>query len=123
MQAFKTLADQNFGDADEPAPTPTSARVELRCPPRRGSHAHSGGVGASPGIAIGPALHYRPTLPEIVSRNVTDVAAEWARLHTAIVAAQQELSALQADATGRTGASEAAIFEAHQLFLQDPSLA
>jgi phosphoenolpyruvate-protein kinase (PTS system EI component) len=26
------------------------------------------------------------------------------------------------DATGRTGASEAAIFEAHQLFLQDPTL-
>src|SRR6185503_2359937 len=54
--------------------------------------------------------------------SVTDVAAEWARLYTAIDAAQQELSALQADATGRTGASEAAIFEAHQLFLQDPAL-
>jgi len=121
LQALKTLADQNFGDADEPAPTPTSARVELM-PSASGSHAHSGGVGASPGIAIGPALHYRPTLPEIVSRNVIDVAAEWARLHTAIVAAQQELRALQVDATGRTGASEAAIFEAHQLFLQDPSL-
>src|SRR5207247_3872686 len=87
LKAFKTLADHNFGDADEPAPTATIARVAL-APASTDSHAHYGGVPASPGIAIGPALHYRPTLPEIVSRNVTDVAAEWSRLHIAIVAAQ-----------------------------------
>jgi phosphocarrier protein FPr len=50
------------------------------------------------------------------------VATEWARLHTAIVAAQEELKVVQTDATRRAGASEAAIFEAHQLFLQDPAL-
>jgi phosphocarrier protein FPr len=121
LKAFKALADHNFGDADEPAPNPTIAWVDSTLA-ATDSHAHVGGVPASPGIAIGPALHYRPTLPEIVSRNVADVAAEWARLHTAIVAAQEELKVVQVDATGRTSASEAAIFAAHQLFLQDPSL-
>jgi multiphosphoryl transfer protein len=121
LQAFKALADQNFGDADEPAPLPASAQRDMP-PAVADTQAHSGGVGASPGIAIGPALHYRPSLPEIVSRTVSDLAAEWSRLHTAIVAAQQELKLVHADAAGRASASEAAIFEAHQLILADPSL-
>ena len=40
LQAFKTLADQHFGDADESAPTAASPREEL-VPAASGSRALS----------------------------------------------------------------------------------
>jgi multiphosphoryl transfer protein len=121
LRAFKALADQDFGEADEPAGVATVAPLTA-APLSTNSHAQSVGIPASPGIAIGPVFHYKPTLPEIVAYNVVDVAAEWARLQRAIVSAQTEIQALHAHAARQVGASEAAIFEAHQLFLQDPAL-
>jgi multiphosphoryl transfer protein len=121
LRAFQALADDNFGDADEPTPVATSTLIPS-LPSSTNSHARSVGIPASPGIAIGPVFHYKPTLPEIVAYNVMDVGAEWARLQRAIVSAQTEIQALHAHAARQVGASEAAIFEAHQLFLQDPSL-
>jgi multiphosphoryl transfer protein len=121
LRAFKALADQDFGEADEPAGVATVAPLTA-APSSTNSHAQSVGIPASPGIAIGPVFHYKPTLPEIVAYNVVDVAAEWARLQRAIVSAQTEIQALHAHAARQVGASEAAIFEAHQLFLQDPAL-
>ena len=121
LRAFKALADQDFGEADEPAGVATIAALTA-APSSTNSHAQSVGIPASPGIAIGPVFHYKPTLPVIVAYNVVDVAAEWARLQRAIVSAQTEIQALHAHAARQVGASEAAIFEAHQLFLQDPAL-
>src|SRR6266545_2643365 len=121
LRAFKALADQDFGEADEPAGVATIAPITA-APSSTNSHAQSVGIPASPGIAIGPVFHYKPTLPVIVAYNVVDVAAEWARLQRAIVSAQTEIQALHAHAARQVGASEAAIFEAHQLFLQDPAL-
>ncbi|MBL8056631.1 MAG: phosphoenolpyruvate--protein phosphotransferase [Anaerolineales bacterium] len=80
------------------------------------------GLAASAGIAIGPAWIYRPTQVTVERRLVADPAAEWARLQTALSMARTQLQALEARARENIGADEAAIFSAHQLFLEDEEL-
>jgi phosphocarrier protein FPr len=118
LKAIKELADDNFGDSDEDI-------VPLKPGPaiiRPAAEGELMGIAASPGIAFGPAIHYRPQLPEVILRTVNDPAGEWERLQEAIIQAKQEIKALHKSATVQVGAAEAAIFEAHLLFLQDPVL-
>ena len=122
LAALRTLAGDNFGDADGPdfappaseaAPTPGPAgavRTDILK-----------GIAASPGVAFGPAALFRPRLPEIVTRSVDDPAQEWQRLQLAVAAAKKEIDALHKQAMSQVGEGEAAIFEAHLLFLEDPT--
>ncbi len=80
------------------------------------------GMPASPGIAIGPLWIYRPIEVKISKEKITDPTAEWRRVQAAINTAGEQLRALEARALEHIGAEEAAIFEAHQLFLEDPDL-
>ena len=80
------------------------------------------GLAASAGIAIGPAWVYRPAQLTVERRLVADPAAEWARLQTALSMARTQLQALETRARESIGADEAAIFSAHQLFLDDEEL-
>ncbi len=82
------------------------------------------GLAASAGIAIGPAWVHRPAQVTVERRllAVADVAAEWARLQTALSMARTQLQALETRARENIGADEAAIFSAHQLFLEDEEL-
>lgn len=79
------------------------------------------GVAAAPGIAWGPAHHLRR--PEVV---VSDSAAspeeERARLRNALEEAREQLQDLHARVSARSGSRKAAIFLAHQEFLDDPDL-
>ena len=68
------------------------------------------GITTSPGVAIGPA---------IAGEQIT---AEQERLRHALNAAASELQALIASLQQSIGKSEAAIFEAQALMLQDPAL-
>ncbi|HEY5685246.1 MAG TPA: phosphoenolpyruvate--protein phosphotransferase [Acidimicrobiia bacterium] len=79
------------------------------------------GIGASGGIAIGPAVVYRPDVPEVRVREVADPAAEAARLERAVASVLERLGRLEALASGEAGAEVAEIFEAHRMFLDDPS--
>jgi multiphosphoryl transfer protein len=118
LDAIAALAADNFGDVDEPA-------TAVPLPPTTPSLPTAGqwtGIPVSPGVAIGPVLQYRPRLPEVVVRQVADTAGEWPRLATAIQTARQEVQELHAKAVRQVGATEAAIFEAHLLFLDDPDL-
>ena len=58
----------------------------------------------------------------MTAQQVEDVAAEWRRLDTAVAAALVEIQELYAAARQQMGASEADIFQAHELMLQDPAL-
>jgi phosphoenolpyruvate-protein phosphotransferase len=80
------------------------------------------GLPASPGIAIGPAWIYRPALIAVERRLGADPATEWSRLQTALAMARTQLQALEERARTAAGADEAAIFSAHQLFLDDDEL-
>ncbi len=117
LAALEALAEDNFGDVDEDETLTTVTAVA----PMRGER-FLGGIAASPGIAIGPVAHYRPQLPEVVEQAVSDSSGEWARLQGAIDEALREIALLKAQAARQVGEAEAAIFEAHALFLRDPAL-
>ncbi|MBI3287649.1 MAG: phosphoenolpyruvate--protein phosphotransferase [Chloroflexi bacterium] len=80
------------------------------------------GIPASPGIALGPALIYQPPTLQVERRHIQDPGAEGERFTQAVVRAKAAIADLQAQATARLGPGEAAIFEAHRLFLEDPVL-
>ncbi|MCA9972184.1 MAG: phosphoenolpyruvate--protein phosphotransferase, partial [Anaerolineales bacterium] len=65
---------------------------------------------------------YRPRLPEVQARTVADVRGEWQRLETAVSAAGADIAQIHRQAVAQIGVEEAAIFEAHLLFLRDPAL-
>ena len=134
LAALQALADDNFGDRDEAEDTKyeirdtsseASSTAKLPTGPLNTDSLITGalaGIPASPGVAIGPVALYRPRVPEVVARHVTDTAAEQARLQEALVAARAEIEGLYRGAVAQVGHDEAAIFEAHLLFLQDPLL-
>lgn len=118
LVAIQALAGDNFGESEEEAsvlPLPSETA-------KRAKEGQLTGIAASPGIAVGPVAHYRPTLPKVVEQKVENVEQEWQRLQTAVAAAGEEIKTLHEQALQQVGPSEAAIFEAHQMFLQDPTL-
>ena len=117
LAAIQALAADNFGDVDEAVPVETPV-----APIPQAEKGEWVGIPASPGIAIGPVVQYRPRLPEVIVRDVEDTAAEWQRLVRAIQSAQQEIEVLHKQAIQKVGVAEAAIFEAHLLLLADPDL-
>jgi len=80
------------------------------------------GIPASEGIAIGPAFVYRPVAISVERRAVADTETELARFHAAIERSREQLAQVQHEAQATVGSDTAAIFEAHQMFLEDPTL-
>jgi phosphoenolpyruvate-protein phosphotransferase len=80
------------------------------------------GIIASPGIAIGPAFHFRQTDLSFQRHRIDDPAAEWARLEAALSMAHGQLAELTARAEADLGAEHAAILKAQALMLKDPEL-
>ena len=113
--ALQALAADNFGDRDEEVVVETA--VPAATAARKGQLT---GIPASAGIAIGPAFQYRPRLPQVETHTIDNPNKEWKRLETAVNTAQSEIQKLHTQAVAQVGEAEAAIFEAHLLFLQDP---
>ncbi|HEY53032.1 MAG TPA: phosphoenolpyruvate--protein phosphotransferase [Caldilineae bacterium] len=80
------------------------------------------GLPASGGVAIGPAWVYRPEALQIERRRSDDPEQEWRRLELTLAQARQQLDELEERARDAVGEEEAAIFEAHRLFLDDVEL-
>jgi phosphoenolpyruvate-protein phosphotransferase len=80
------------------------------------------GIPASPGISRGPAFVYQEQDLSVPRRQIQDSEDELRRLDKAIAIASEQITNLQTKAETEAGAEEAAIFEAHALFLQDPTL-
>ena len=76
------------------------------------------GIGASPGVAIGPAYLHVSQLPDITRRRVEDPAAEVERLRGAVASVRTRLTDLAA--THGEGSDEAEVIGAHLLLLDDP---
>ncbi|HEY9849619.1 MAG TPA: phosphoenolpyruvate--protein phosphotransferase [Leptolyngbyaceae cyanobacterium] len=79
------------------------------------------GIPTSPGIAIGKAFLYQPLPVEVTEQQVEDPQAEWQQLETAIQIAHREIEEIRQAASAQTSEEEAAIFDAHLLFLEDPT--
>lgn len=80
------------------------------------------GIAAAPGVAVGPTFHLRVMATTVEQRPVADSAAELARFAQARAQAREELTALREKVAATAGADEAFIFEAHLVFLEDPTL-
>lgn len=80
------------------------------------------GIAAAPGIVIGRALVKKSEEIRYVRRTIaeTERAEELARLRRAVQESIEELERIEERTRLQIGEAEARIFEAHQLFLQDP---
>lgn len=81
------------------------------------------GVGASTGIGIGTAVLCRETAPNVASYSVPEanLEAEVEKMDAAVSAAKVQLQELRAFTLQQMGEAEAAIFDAHLAFLDDPA--
>ena len=80
------------------------------------------GIPASPGIAIGPAFCFQEAVLRIDRSTVQDVEAEILRFERAVSDAATQIAEIKEKALVEASAEEAAIFDAHALFLQDPAI-
>lgn len=85
-------------------------------------HAAVRGVGASPGIGIGPARLLQAARPEVPDEAAADPDAEWERLATARKACRVDLRQTRATAAAQIGERDAEVFDAHLLLLDDSGL-
>ena len=117
LEAIRALAAGRFGDtAEEAGPAPAPARAVA---PAEGA---LGGFAASPGVAVGPARHFRPPDIEVPRGPVGEPKEEWSALEAAIEATRAEILATREQVAARAGEQSAAIFDAHLLFLDDEEL-
>ncbi|VTT86085.1 Phosphoenolpyruvate-protein phosphotransferase of PTS system [Halorubrum sp. DM2] len=84
------------------------------------------GVGSTPRSGVGTARWYRPdadlTLPERPDPDSVDVDAELDRYDAARDAVRSALRDARDRTAERVGEEEAAVFEAHESFLDDPTM-
>ncbi|GKW47848.1 phosphoenolpyruvate--protein phosphotransferase [Halomonas sp. NCCP-2165] len=80
------------------------------------------GLVASPGLALGPLVHYRPPLPAVPHDGAGE-AVEAPRLSEALARVGEALARDEAEATRTGQTAEAEIFAAHGAWLADPDLA
>ena len=80
------------------------------------------GIAAAPGVARGPAYPLMRGMAIVACEKVTDPEAEIRRLDGALAATRQEISQLRDDVARKLNESEASIFDAHLLVLEDVAL-
>ena len=78
------------------------------------------GIAASKGYAIGKVFVQEHEEIVITDAKVSDVAAEQAKLKTALDASREQLENIKAKAAAEMGEEKAAVFEAHITLLDDP---
>ena len=79
------------------------------------------GIGAAPGIAVGPAYLYSKTIPHVEMKMVgqEEVESELERLKSAVARSEKELQKILAFAELKLGAQDAKIFDAQIMILGD----
>jgi len=132
LAAIARLAEERFGEPEDLGPQePEPAQAE-RVDGRAASSASDApvpgpgtvlaGVPASPGAAVGPARRLGRGAVQIPDAPTGEPAAEWAALSAALEATAADVLRARASLAGRARARDAAIFDAHLLFLEDEAL-
>jgi multiphosphoryl transfer protein len=121
--ALEELAREGFGEGVPTAPPvagPPDRGPSLPAPPPAG--AVLTGVAASAGVAVGPARHLRASGGVPPERASEGADVEWRRLEEARASAHSAIERDRDRVSGRGGAQEAGIFDAHLALLDDVSL-
>ncbi len=116
LAAIRELAARGFDD-DVPEPAPPATPSSLREPPEPGALT---GLPAAPGIAVGPLRRLR--LAEVAVPDDPAAEGEAERLDAALADVRAAIARTRTEVSARAGESEAAIFDAHMLLLDDPEL-
>jgi multiphosphoryl transfer protein len=117
LTALKEAVEHGLGEQEEEKAVPqvahgwTPRNVKRTVP----------GCTASPGLACGPVRQYTHSRI-VVEALAKDPKLESQKLAQAISAAQSNLHHLYEEVRARTGEPSAAIFRAHEAFLEDPEL-
>ena len=111
-----------LGDEDGPAePQLAPVKTEpVKESPRAVEPVEPGvikGVGAAPGIAVGPIFHFKQVEFDLDTSEVLSM-----ELSEALDCAKEQLTQLHGEMTEKKLGAEAAIFEAHRELLDDPEL-
>lgn len=109
--------DRGERPAPQAAPRPSSAEPEAGERTLRG-------VGASPGVATGPAVFRGAYRLDLSARDLPagEAAAERARVRTAIEKTHNDISRIQLAAAREIDEEHALIFASHLMLLNDPTL-
>ncbi|HET7377195.1 MAG TPA: phosphoenolpyruvate--protein phosphotransferase [Anaerolineae bacterium] len=119
LAALEDLIESKFGEDDGAAEVERVTEVKPITPAAAGELI---GIAASPGIAIGPAVMIQLVEPKFDRRTINDPAAEWSRLEAALSAVSASTQKLREEVARAANDYEAAIFDAHLMFLTDPEL-
>ncbi len=80
------------------------------------------GIPASSGVVLGPAFRFERQALDVPRLTGQDAEAEWSRFQAVVARVQAELAQVRDRAERELGKWEAAIFDAHLMFLSDPAL-
>jgi multiphosphoryl transfer protein len=114
--------NDNHGPVEpKPAPVKVEAPVKAPAPTETLEPGVIKGVGAAPGIAVGPIFHFQQV--EFDLDNPETLSAEGRmELPEALDCAKDQLTQLHTQMSEKKLGNEAAIFEAHKELLEDPEL-
>jgi len=112
--------EETHSEKPAPPPTPKIEKIpEQKTTPTKENSLK--GVGAAPGIAIGPVFQFQRQ--EISMDEVSDgLVLDWERLQDALARAREQLNNLNQQMIEKGLKAEAAIFDAHLGLLDDPEL-
>jgi multiphosphoryl transfer protein len=120
LSALEALAGRNFDEEERAEPTMPGVPATPRAAPGEG--APLTGLPAAPGVALGAVRHLRSAELQLPAHAAADPGHEWGVLEAAIARVRRDLEATRAAVAARAGEYEAAIFDAHLLFLEDEAL-
>jgi phosphoenolpyruvate-protein phosphotransferase/dihydroxyacetone kinase phosphotransfer subunit len=116
LQALQELIASKFGEDGAEVAAPVAAAAQ----PEAVEVGALIGVAASPGYAIGPAALLHFAEPVVERKPIENAAKEWARLQAALDAVRTSTETLRDQIARSANQYDAAIFDAHLLFLNDP---
>lgn len=84
---------------------------------------HITGIGAAPGVAVGRIVWWQREQPVVQERSLqaSEIHDEVARFHQVVETAKEQIAHLRDLTDERVGREEAAVFDAHLAFLEDPT--
>ena len=114
LDHLAALAHRRFDEQESGTSSPAETAVL--------DHSTGTPMPASPGIAIGPALTMRAADVEMPDETPQDRETEWRRVRAAIAEVRREIQRIRAKAAADGGESEARIFDAHLMLIDDTEL-
>ncbi len=125
LETLQALITSNFGESDTVVESPP-----ISTPIPSSNHSHLQGIPAAAGVAIAPIVNFsqvsltpQSTTPKVITELHSDILEqEWQKLQSALLTAQREIQTMLSHASTQIGDAEAAIFDAHLLFLEDPTI-